>query len=257
MSGTSGLFPMNADLLESGQYSELTLKTSDGKVYKLHRSVVCLQSKPLAAFVDGNFMASEKNDELTDFKEGITKTIDLKDDDPRTVDLFIKFLYTADYDVLQAPETSHDPTVVHTTEPDELLVHAKVYILAEKYDVSALKFIASKKFQLSLKLCGISDSFVTSLELMFTQTPENDRLLKDLALGFVGKNYWKLADRGDFMALCRHNGEVASEVIKAIASIPPPKPLRKDCSSRECRDYHDFYVYPTPIAQAERGFYTC
>ncbi|TVY20480.1 hypothetical protein LARI1_G001840, partial [Lachnellula arida] len=189
MSAPSGLSPMTAGLLESGKYSDLTLKTSDGKVYQLHRSVVCLQSKPLAACVDGNFM------------EANTKTIDLKDDDPYTVDLFIKFLYTADYDVPKMPVTSHDPAVVHTTEPNQLLVHTKVYILAEKYDVPALKVVASNKFQSSLSSCGPSEFFVTSLELMFTQIPENDRILKDLALKFAGKIYRKLADRGDFIAL--------------------------------------------------------
>jgi hypothetical protein len=74
-------------------------------------------------------------------------------------------------------------------------------VLAEKYDVSALKILSSQKFKAALPLNGVSDSFVISLELMFTETPENDRLLKDLALGFVGNNYRRLANREDFLDL--------------------------------------------------------
>lgn len=55
MSDGSELHRLNAGLLESGKYSDLTLKTSDGRLYKLHRSIVCLQSKPIAACVDGKF----------------------------------------------------------------------------------------------------------------------------------------------------------------------------------------------------------
>jgi len=44
-------------MLESGRYSDLTIKCG-GKVFKVHRNVVCLQSRPLAAHVDSKFIVS-------------------------------------------------------------------------------------------------------------------------------------------------------------------------------------------------------
>ncbi|PQE16205.1 BTB POZ domain protein [Rutstroemia sp. NJR-2017a BVV2] len=44
-------------MLDSGRYSDLTI-TCGSKVFRVHRNVVCLQSKPLAAHVDGVFVVS-------------------------------------------------------------------------------------------------------------------------------------------------------------------------------------------------------
>jgi hypothetical protein len=41
-------------LLKSGRYSNLTIKCG-AKIFKVHRNVVAVQSKPLAAAVDGDF----------------------------------------------------------------------------------------------------------------------------------------------------------------------------------------------------------
>jgi hypothetical protein len=46
-----------AKILESGRYSDLTIE-SQGSAFKVHRNIVCLQSKPLAAHVDGQFQVS-------------------------------------------------------------------------------------------------------------------------------------------------------------------------------------------------------
>jgi hypothetical protein len=41
-------------MLKTDKYSDLTLKCQ-GAIFKVHRFVVCLQSKPLAAAVDRNW----------------------------------------------------------------------------------------------------------------------------------------------------------------------------------------------------------
>jgi hypothetical protein len=42
-------------MLEAGKYSDLVIKCK-GKVFNVHPNIVCLQSKPLAAMVDGKFL---------------------------------------------------------------------------------------------------------------------------------------------------------------------------------------------------------
>jgi hypothetical protein len=46
-----------ASTLAGGKYSDLTIACK-GEIFKVHRMVVCLQSKPLAAHIDGAFRVS-------------------------------------------------------------------------------------------------------------------------------------------------------------------------------------------------------
>lgn len=174
-------------------------------------------------------------------------------DDPRAVAKLIEFLYTSDYSYNDSQLSNSTFSATTVTASHELLLHTQVYVLAEKYDVPALKVLASKKFHGSLPTNGPTNAFVASLELMFTQTPENDRLLKDLALGFAGKKYRELANRTDFIALCRNNGDVASEVIKAIASTST-EPQYKGCPTCNGSSH---YVHRSAPFQLAYGLYSC
>ncbi len=49
-----------SDLFSSGRYSDLTIKCQ-GRVFKVHRAIVCLQSKPLAAAIEGGFKVGSPN----------------------------------------------------------------------------------------------------------------------------------------------------------------------------------------------------
>jgi len=65
------LASLNTELLKFGRYSDLRVKRH-GKLFNVHRSVVCLQ--PLSAAVDG------------ELKEGKTGVIHLRDVDPDTIE---------------------------------------------------------------------------------------------------------------------------------------------------------------------------
>lgn len=85
-------------------------------IFNVHRVVVCSQSEPLAAAIDGGF------------KEATTGVIDLEDDEPSIVEAFLQFLYKAEYEA-----------TINTTLPDigELLFHTKVYVVKFRADVGA------------------------------------------------------------------------------------------------------------------------
>jgi len=53
----SGIDVSLRSLFESGKYSDLVIKCQ-GQRWKAHRAVVCSQSRPLAAAIDGNFRVS-------------------------------------------------------------------------------------------------------------------------------------------------------------------------------------------------------
>lgn len=77
---------------------------------------------------------------LTIKYEGQPGVIDLPNNGLEAVERMLSFFYTSDYDNISPPLTS-----ISSTNHEHLL-HAKIYVLADKYDVPALKVIAAKKY---------------------------------------------------------------------------------------------------------------
>lgn len=77
------------------------------------------------------------------------RQIELVDYDIDAVGCFLEFLYTGEYFPKKLPGQrvlESDPTVPSVDDSgDQLLKHARVYTLAEKFGVSALKTLASSK----------------------------------------------------------------------------------------------------------------
>lgn len=81
----SNLLTMIRFALRSGKYSDLKL-VCGSETFNVHRVIVCMQSKFFAAACDGKFMEAQ------------TGTINLIEDDPRTVERMLSYIYTGDYD---------------------------------------------------------------------------------------------------------------------------------------------------------------
>lgn len=84
-----------------------------------------------------------------DFDDASPRQIELVDYDIGAVGCFLEFLYTGEYFPKKLPGQrvlESDPTVPSVDDSgDQLLKHARVYTLAEKFGVSALKTLASSK----------------------------------------------------------------------------------------------------------------
>ncbi|KAE8446178.1 hypothetical protein EG329_012403 [Mollisiaceae sp. DMI_Dod_QoI] len=96
-----------SSLFDSGKYSDLLIKCR-GQKWKVHRAVVGMQSRPIAAALDGGFI------------EASTGEFDLEDDDPHIVQLMLEYFYKGSLDIevlaedtsptTQSNETSHSDT---------------------------------------------------------------------------------------------------------------------------------------------------
>lgn len=132
-------------------------------------------------------------------KEAITATITLDDDDQSTVRRMLTYLYTLDYDdadasqvVAVAASQNADSHVADTSakpEPinDATISHCKrmnnvrVYALAEKYNIPALKELAKTKFE----KCKAGFSYSLYREVVsavFESTPDTDSGLRNIVI---------------------------------------------------------------------------
>jgi ribosomal protein S27AE len=122
-----------------------------------------------------------------------------------------------------SPEASKTlPPVVDQTvvdgEDNPLLMNVKLYIMADRYDVQPLKYLAKTKYEQVLVNGWNDSSFVASLGLLYEETSESDRMLKNIAITVAGAHAKVLVDRGEFATLCKSSGEIAFDILKANLS---------------------------------------
>jgi len=147
--------------------------------------------------------------------------VDFSDDDPEIVKLVIAFLYTTEFSdvrkiaTIVTPRIFGRPATDSKPAPDThaLLKRTKVYVLADRLVILALKKLAATKYKEILPNKGLTSSFTASVKLMFEETLENDRLLKEVAVKIAD-----LTEREQFLSLCKERGDIAVEFIKAITA---------------------------------------
>jgi len=177
------------------------------------------------------------------YQESTTGIIDLQDDEPEIVKLLIDFLYTGNFDIstdeqVEKVETNKgdgSSNVTDTLQDDEnsgsgssedLITAVKVYIIADKYDIHPLKLLSKTKYEALLPSHWNSSAFIDSLKLIFDETTENDRLLKDVVVDFAGGKSRELMERSEFVNLLKDNAEMAVEIFKASLLKAPKVMLR-------------------------------
>ena len=145
-------------------------------------------------------------------QEGISGTIDLRDDDPDTVNRMLEYLYTIDYKDDHDVSNPFNPRTMESS----LVVNANVYAIAEKYDVRALKSLAEQKFAEALETQWNSDSLPVAVEIVYTTTPSSDRGLRDCITRLIERHRNDLLKKKGFLQAVGANGDFAIDVVKAV-----------------------------------------
>ncbi|KAH7403063.1 BTB/POZ protein [Cadophora sp. MPI-SDFR-AT-0126] len=127
-------------------YSDLTITCRD-RSWKVHRVVVCPQSRVLNAAC------------MTGFKEAQTGIVDLDDDDPAAVETMLRFFYTGKY-----IEPANESGEIRF----EIRIAILIYILADKYDVSALMDLAEKSFKRLLSVSLTEEDYLSAVSDVYT-----------------------------------------------------------------------------------------
>ncbi|PVH79552.1 hypothetical protein DL98DRAFT_572402 [Cadophora sp. DSE1049] len=240
-------------LLSTGQFSDLTI-TCREQVFRVHRAVVCPQSKPLAA------------------AEAQTGTIDLDDRDPEVIAKFLHYLYHGDYSdnseiipkdgpvsvskdsQIQSPSnpatakpqstdlaqntpsnTSTNPGSSDAKQMDPLLLNTHLFALADYFSIPPLSTLSLTKFQSSLltRYNTHTPSLVHILTHLYPLNPSEmysrDDPLRAIAIWVAGRNAGVLQDKGEFVALCKENARVAWAVMHVVLNEGQERPTPKRC----------------------------
>ncbi|TVY45342.1 Kelch repeat and BTB domain-containing protein [Lachnellula occidentalis] len=188
LSQTHRLLALTSTIRKDDMYADMTINCR-GNIFKLHKNIVCTQSKPLAAAFKGNFRESEDS------------TIVLEDDELEIVEVMVGFLYEQCLE-LKATETN-----------SLLLLAVKMYVIGDKYDIGALQEEAKNKFEEFAGQTWGDASFIPALGFIYSQTP--DRVLKDIVIKVVTAHIDKFLAKKEFTDLCEGIAALALDVLKA------------------------------------------
>lgn len=106
-------------------------------------------------------------------------------------------------------------------EADEshLLLHTRVYALAEKFDIPGLKDLAKSKFEMAMACYYDSPDFAEAIEEVYCSTIDSDRGLRDIVLQAF-RSHPQLASTQDVFSVIKHTPTLAFELFKIERGIP-------------------------------------
>ena len=186
---SESLLEGTTSLLNSEKYSDLTI-TTQTRSFKVHKAIICTQSKVLAAMSDAGF------------KETSTAILVLEHDHPVAIECMVAFLYTGDYDDEAAADTD-----------TSLMLHALVYSLADKYDIQGLKRLAQVNFDDEAD-DGMCKDFAAIVATVFETTYSNDKGLRGVVCRICADNIDEVLASETWSDLFANNGEICYAIIK-------------------------------------------
>lgn len=113
-------------------------------------------------------------------------------------------------------EYSHDKDA--DGGPSRAQTNAEVYALAGKYEIDGLKMIAKAKFSTVLDEWAAIDAippFATLVSMVYGSTPDSDRALRDILVGYTQKKWKMLGINRGIKGILARNPGLALDLINS------------------------------------------
>lgn len=138
----------------------------------------------------------------------------------------LRFLYTFDYDASAAMNGNASPMVFNV----------KVYSIADKYDIPALRAQAKEKFQKAVEICWDMDDFPHAIAEVYSSTPPNDKDLRNIVVAVACEHIQGLLRKQGFSDVLEETVGFASDISRRQASnLRQAKNTPKKYRCPDCR----------------------
>lgn len=118
----------------------------------------------------------------------------------------------SDYDSMDEDDEPKD-------DDSHLLLHTRVYAIAEKYDIQPLKQLARAKFEAAMACYWDSADFAEAIEEVYCSTLDNDRGLRDIVMqAFI--HHPELANTLEVYELIQFTPSLATDLFKVECGLP-------------------------------------
>lgn len=188
---------MYLSLFTTGDYSDLTVVA--GKHYRLHRNLICERSRPLRAACKYKLTSNPEDSNI----EASEQILDLTGDDPHAVDCMLQYFYSLDYNfpIPSLTEPDHDVDGAYHATPSILVLHARIYAVAEQYMVDGLKALALEKFAGAAENRWSTHDFLEAAREAYALTPDSDRGLRNIVVKVFQTHQRALLDKEEAVQL--------------------------------------------------------
>lgn len=96
---------------------------------------------------------------------------------------------------------------------EDLVEHAQVYVVAEKYQVPALKDAVKKNLKYILAVNGGKTHLIEALRIMFTEIGDEKDKVRDMLVSHCARKFSTLSKDESFKALLVELPEIATAII--------------------------------------------
>ena len=167
---------------------------------------------------------------IAEFSEGaVTRRIPFETEDVKTVGSFLEFLYTGEYYPRRSGESGLEGVTGTANEDDgeRLLDHARVYTLAEKLRVGALKVLAHSKVH---RINSSAKGEIAYARFVYGNTPRDDLTIRKPIASFWGQRSHVLRHEAedDFKQLCLDFPDFGFDVLSYVLDVREKRGSGKD-----------------------------
>lgn len=127
--------------------------------------------------------------------------IKIEDFDTNIVEAMLSFMYSFDYD------NSHGPLMTYD---------ARVYQIADKYNMPALKAHSKNKFEAIVTKSWSAAEFPSVISVVYETTPQQDRGLRDVVVKTSHSNIKQLLEGENFKSILREAPDFAADLIPLL-----------------------------------------
>ncbi|KAF2221859.1 hypothetical protein BDZ85DRAFT_274762 [Elsinoe ampelina] len=107
----------------------------------------------------------------------------------------------------------------YDSDESHLLAHTRVYALAEKYQIPALKSLAQAKFEVAMACFYDSPEFADAVEEVYNSTIDSDRGLRNVVIQAF-RTHPQLANTQDVYSVIKSTPSLAFELWKTERGLP-------------------------------------
>lgn len=154
--------------------------------------------------------------------------------DPDAIRLMVHYLYHLDYSATSAsdPARSSTPEADSKCHDSDLVMHARVFAVAARYEVTGLRKLAADKFTNAVNASPDHEDFAEAARVVYSTTPKYVRTLRNIVVSKMNRHDDALLNIDHVMEVVKDDSELMFDLLCVSRGLDPCQLDTTLCESR-------------------------